>query len=201
MCDSIRNKSILTFQGQHSSTPNHSQGHETHTKTTDLQNSKLPSFQNSGVCGPGASDQTSFLGPALTMNLSQLSSWPEMPSCLSTQVPRQVCIAEDQRRPEQVWALGQEREGGRTAGAENTQNQRALGEVFFTAVWGVSGNPHAPVAKRLDLHDVSSVILHSSSQQSRWWGLFYVLQIKVVQIKGAQSHMPRKSPSLDSNRC
>lgn len=62
------------------------------------------------------------------MNLSPLSSWPEMPSCLSTQVPRQVCIAEDQGRPGRVWALGQEQEGDHMAGAENAQNWRALGE-------------------------------------------------------------------------
>lgn len=54
------------------------------------------------------------------MNLSQLSSWPEMPRCLSTQLPRQVCIAEDQGRPEQIGALAQEQGGGRTAGAEDT---------------------------------------------------------------------------------
>lgn len=56
------------------------------------------------------------------VNLSQLSSWPEVPSCLSARVPRRVCIAEDQARLEQVWALGREQQGDGTAGAENAQN-------------------------------------------------------------------------------
>lgn len=64
------------------------------------------------------------------MNLSQLSSWPEMPRCLSAQVPRQDCTAEDQGRLEWVGALEQEQEGDCTAGPENTQIWRALGEVF-----------------------------------------------------------------------
>lgn len=34
--DSTRNKSILTFQGQHCSTLTHSQGHQTHTQATDF---------------------------------------------------------------------------------------------------------------------------------------------------------------------
>lgn len=55
--------------------------------------------------------------------LSQLSSWPEMPSCFSAQVPRQACIAEDQGRLEQAWALEQRAVEDSPAWAENSKNR------------------------------------------------------------------------------
>lgn len=112
-----------------------------------------------------------------------------MPSCLSVQVPRQVCIAEDQGRLELVWVLG-EGERGQTdqLGSEystrqETQPAGPLGAALSLLVEWISQTDHTEV-------------LTTTATQSSGQGLSFSISVhcqsSVMQVVTMNPHFTEK---------
>ena len=80
---------------------------------------------------------------------SQLSSWPEMPGCFSARVPRQVCIAEDQREAGAGLGTGTGSSGRRPSqGWEHSERAGLLsGWGFLVVLRCAFGKPPTLMAK------------------------------------------------------